>query len=88
MALAPDYLWWLLPVLAGLILSIPFVWTTARPDLGLAARRWGLFLTPEETAPPDELLHLTIEPQQPAEQRRGHQRLDHGPTGLGHPQAG
>ena len=55
--LAPDYIWWLLPVVIGLVLSIPFVWVTARPDVGLAARRHGLFLIPEEVAPPDVLSH-------------------------------
>lgn len=53
--LAPDYIWWLLPVVVGLVFSIPFVWITARPDVGLAARRHGLFVIPEEIAPPPEL---------------------------------
>ena len=85
MALAPDYVWWLLPVLLGLSLSIPFVWVTARPDLGLAARQWGLFLIPEETAPPAELQHVTIEPSQLAEKRRGHRSSDHRAARMGQP---
>ncbi len=56
--LAPDYIWWLLPVVIGLVLSIPFVWITARPGVGLAARRRGLFLIPEEITPPPELAHV------------------------------
>lgn len=56
--LAPDYIWWLLPVVIGLVLSVPFVWVTARPDVGLAARRYGLFVIPEERAPPPELAHV------------------------------
>jgi membrane glycosyltransferase len=43
---------WLLPTLAGLGLSIPLSLLTSRVDWGQRARRWGLFLIPEESAPP------------------------------------
>ncbi len=51
---APAF-WWFLPVLAGMLLSIPLSVITSRPSLGSKTRSWGLFLTPEETAPPSEL---------------------------------
>jgi membrane glycosyltransferase len=46
--LAPSYLPWILPVVAGLILSIPIAVLTSRRDVGMAARRLGVFVTPEE----------------------------------------
>ena len=52
---APAYMWWMLPVLAGLILSTPLTVWTSKKSVGLAARRLGLFVTPEETATPPEL---------------------------------
>jgi membrane glycosyltransferase len=47
--------WWFLPVLAGMILSIPLSVWTSRSSLGARARHLGFFLTPEETSPPAEL---------------------------------
>jgi membrane glycosyltransferase len=49
--LTPSYLPWILPVVAGLILSIPIAVLTSRRDVGLAARRVGVFVTPEEARP-------------------------------------
>jgi membrane glycosyltransferase len=56
--LDPTLFWWFTPVLAGLTLSIPLSVLTSRRNLGSAARRLGLFLTPEETKPPAELISL------------------------------
>jgi membrane glycosyltransferase len=56
--LAPTLFWWFTPVLAGLTLSIPLSVLTSRRSLGAPARRLGLFLTPEETRPPAELVSL------------------------------
>src|SRR5579862_5762301 len=56
--LAPQFFWWLTPVLAGLICSVWLTVWTSRPSAGLRLRRWGLLLTPEETAPPPELVAL------------------------------
>jgi membrane glycosyltransferase len=56
---APQFFWWLTPVLVGLICSIPLTVWTSRTSAGLRLRRWGLLLTPEETAPPRELLSLS-----------------------------
>ena len=44
-------LFWSLPLLAGLLLSIPAAWVSSRVGVGRILRRWGLFLTPEELAP-------------------------------------
>jgi membrane glycosyltransferase len=54
----PDYFWWLMPVLSGLVLSIPMSVLSSRLSIGLALKRWGLFLTPDETRPAAELVHL------------------------------
>lgn len=62
LVLAPRFIWWMVPVLAGLILSVPLTMWTSRRDVGQALRRVGLFRTPEETAPPAELRMLAEAP--------------------------
>jgi membrane glycosyltransferase len=57
--LAPQFFWWLTPVLAGLLLGIPLTMWTSRVGPGRFLRRIGLLLTPEETAPPPELVVLS-----------------------------
>jgi membrane glycosyltransferase len=52
---APRFIWWMMPVLAGLLLSAFLTMVSSRVDLGLWLRRRGLLLTPEETSPPPEL---------------------------------
>jgi membrane glycosyltransferase len=52
---APRFIWWMMPVLAGLLLSAFLTMISSRADVGLALRRMGLLLTPEETSPPPEL---------------------------------
>jgi membrane glycosyltransferase len=54
--LAPDFIWWMLPVVVGLLIAVPFTTLTSRSELGVALRNRGLLLTPEETAPPPELV--------------------------------
>jgi membrane glycosyltransferase len=54
--LAPSFIWWMLPVVIGMLIAVPFTALTSRSALGQALRRHGLLLTPEETAPPPELL--------------------------------
>ena len=54
----PEFFWWLTPVLAGLVLSIPLSILSSRPDIGRAARALGLFLIPEEIDPPQVLERL------------------------------
>jgi membrane glycosyltransferase len=53
---APKLFWWFSPVLAGFLLAIPISVWSSRVSLGEWARRMGLFLTPEEAAPPPILL--------------------------------
>jgi membrane glycosyltransferase len=57
--LAPQFFWWLTPVLVGLFVGIPLTVWTSRISAGRLFRRMGLLLTPEETAPPLELLALS-----------------------------
>ena len=56
--LDPGLFWWFTPVLAGMVLSVPLSVLTSRSSLGARAKSMGLFLTPEETAPPMELVSL------------------------------
>ncbi len=53
---APDVLPWLAPVAAGLLLVIPISVLTSYPALGLLARKAKLFMTPDETRPPREVV--------------------------------
>jgi membrane glycosyltransferase len=53
--LNPYYFWWLTPVIAALVLSIPLSVWTSRAAPGERARARGLLVTPEETSPPPEL---------------------------------
>ena len=55
---APRILPWMAPVLAGLVLAIPFSQLTSRETLGARLRRHGLLATPEELDPPPELREL------------------------------
>jgi membrane glycosyltransferase len=56
--LIPAYFAWLSPVLAGLVLSIPLSIFLSKAGFGRRAREMGIFLTPEETDPPEELRQL------------------------------
>jgi membrane glycosyltransferase len=56
--LDPGLFWWFTPLLAGMVCSVPLSVLTSRRNLGARARRAGLFLTPEETMPPAELVAL------------------------------
>ena len=58
LVMAPRFIWWMLPVIAGLILSAPLTALTSRASVGKFLRRLGLLLTPEEVAPPPELKQL------------------------------
>jgi membrane glycosyltransferase len=68
LTLAPRFIWWMMPVLAGLLVSAFLTVISSRVDVGLALRRHGLLLTPEETTPPAELaaMHRALL-QHPAE---------------------
>ncbi len=54
----PGFFWWLSPVLAGMVLSIPLSIFLGSEAAGRFARRLGLFLFPEESMPPYELRRL------------------------------
>jgi membrane glycosyltransferase len=56
--IAPRYIWWMSPILLGLLLSVPLTMLTSLTSAGMWARRHGLLLTPEETEPPPELAAL------------------------------
>jgi membrane glycosyltransferase len=58
LAIAPRYIWWMSPILAGLLLSVPLTMLTSLTSAGVWARKHGLLLTPEETEPPPELAAL------------------------------
>jgi membrane glycosyltransferase len=49
---------WGAPMIAGLVLAIPYAVVTAAPALGRWAERTGLCALPEEIAPPDALRRL------------------------------
>ena len=53
--LNPSFLWWLLPVVGALMLSIPLSVYSSRTSLGRVARRVRLFIIPEESWPPREI---------------------------------
>lgn len=55
---APGALIWSVPVLAGLVLAIPFARISAAPSLGRAAARAGIFAIPDEFAPEPELARV------------------------------
>lgn len=56
--LAPDVFWWTVPVIAGLVLSIPLTLVSSSSRVGLGLRRAGLLLTEEEGNPPPVLARL------------------------------
>jgi len=58
LALAPKFIWWMLPVVTGMIIAVPFTVLTSRASLGRALRERGWLVTPEEYAPPPELAAL------------------------------
>lgn len=56
----PTFFWWLTPVLFGLLCSIPMSILISKVSTGLQAKRWGLFLTPEEVSLPPVLCDLKL----------------------------
>jgi membrane glycosyltransferase len=56
LAIAPHFIWWMLPVVIGMLIAVPFTTLTSRSQIGLALRERGYLLTPEESAPPPELV--------------------------------
>jgi len=56
LVIAPSFIWWMTPVLAGMLLSVPVTVLSSRASVGRRLRSAGLLLTPEETACPPELM--------------------------------
>lgn len=52
MLIAPSLVVWMSPTIAGLILASLISWASGQRTIGLALRRLGLLLTPEEVATP------------------------------------
>ncbi|OBS10200.1 glucans biosynthesis glucosyltransferase MdoH [Acidihalobacter prosperus] len=50
--LSPGYFWWLIPVMGAWVIAIPVSVWTSRVGPGVALRRAGILLTPEEVTPP------------------------------------
>ena len=48
----PAVLPWVMPIIGGLLLAIPFAWLTARPGFGRLLTRAGLCAIPEERSAP------------------------------------
>jgi len=59
---APHRVWWLLPVLAGLVLAVPVAVWSSRGAVGTRLREARFLLTPEETCP-DPVIGLAREAQ-------------------------
>ncbi|MDR7040165.1 MULTISPECIES: glucans biosynthesis glucosyltransferase MdoH [Methylobacterium] len=51
-AIATSLFLWMSPTILGLVLAIPISWASGQLGLGLALRRAGLLMTPEEREPP------------------------------------
>lgn len=51
--IATSLFLWMSPTILGLVLAIPLSWVSGQLAWGLALKKAGLLLTPEETAPPD-----------------------------------
>ena len=51
--ISPSLAAWMSPTIAGLILAIGLSWASGQLWIGLALRRMGLLLTPEESQPPE-----------------------------------
>ena len=50
--IAPSLVAWMSPTIAGLILAIFLSWASGQLSIGLALKKLGLLMTPEENAPP------------------------------------
>ncbi len=72
--ISPSLAAWMSPTIAGLILAIVLSWASGQLWIGLALRRMGLLLTPEETHPPDVLQQANALQKELA--LEGHDELD------------
>ncbi len=51
--IATSLFLWMSPTIVGLLLAIPLSWLSGQLDFGLALKRLGLLMTPEERRPPE-----------------------------------
>ncbi|WP_049721549.1 glucans biosynthesis glucosyltransferase MdoH [Gilvimarinus polysaccharolyticus] len=58
--LTPVFFWWMLPVLAGLVLAAPIVRYSSSLALGQWLRNAGVFIAPSEAQEPEVLAALTV----------------------------
>lgn len=73
----PSFFWWFTPVLAGLVFAIPLSILSSSTALGLLARKLGLFLTPDESHPPDVIRYLRENLAAAEENDGGEQEEEH-----------
>ncbi len=75
-SLSWSIVWWLLPVVAAVLLSVPVSVYSSRVSLGRALRRWRLFMIPEEAVAPEVIERLrTALAQQHGSRSPGSRRL-------------
>jgi membrane glycosyltransferase len=67
---SPAVAWWLSPLLAGLIFSIPISYVTGCASIGLRLRAAGILVTPEEAQPGRELEELNAALARPSRGRQ------------------
>jgi membrane glycosyltransferase len=53
-----TYFWWFVPVLSGVLLSIPLSMLSSSVNLGRLTRKYGLFMTPQERQRPEVLVEF------------------------------
>ena len=58
--ISPSLAAWMSPTIAGLILAIGLSWASGQKSIGLALKRAGLLVTPEESAPPPIALRANV----------------------------
>ena len=56
--LNPEYFWWVVPIVGALVLGIPISVVASGIAAGERARELGLFLTPAESDPPEEIRNV------------------------------
>lgn len=73
----PPFFWWMTPVLAGMVFSIPIGVLSSRVSYGSAWRKHRLLETPQESNPPEELRQLESLPDPAAQRQYVPRRLQH-----------
>jgi membrane glycosyltransferase len=81
LVIAPHFIWWMLPVVIGMLIAVPFTTLTSRSQIGLALRDRGYLLTPEESSPPPELAIAAA--ARDRNERRDPPQLEHRPGSVG-----